>query len=245
MNDDTLILYYYDDGLDDAERRAVRTALDTDPALAERYRQLAGELEVVGQQTAAAIPADLQQRLHAAVDRAADREIGHAARPARHSHWFGFLLGAGLTAAIALLIGLRMQATDESLPDAVAPLAGALPTTADNEPVFMRTMQVYFRDSRREVQTLAGTGNGERSEMILNLIADNRRFARLAARNDAGDLARVLRAFEPILTRLAAEDITAEESAALREKLDFELNVMLTKLTREASEIKTSSEQET
>ena len=106
-------------------------------------------------------------------------------------------------------------------------------------------MQVYFRDSSLELQGLPDAGNGERTELVLQLIAQNRAFARLAVENEAPDLARVLRAFEPILTRLAAEDITAEESEALRAQLAFELNVMLTKLTREASEYITPTEQET
>jgi hypothetical protein len=44
--------------------------------------------------------------------------------------------------------------------------------------------------------------------------------------------------------RLAAEDVTAEESEALRAQLAFELNVMLTKLTRETSEFATTTQQE-
>ncbi len=57
----------------------------------------------------------------------------------------------------------------------------------------------------------------------------------VAERNDAPELARVLRAFEPILLQLAATDVAPEDAEALRAKLAFELNVMLTKLARVSS----------
>jgi DNA-binding FadR family transcriptional regulator len=53
--------------------------------------------------------------------------------------------------------------------------------------------------------------------------------------NDSQNLARVLRAFEPILLRLAADDIAPEDAEALRAQLAFELDVMLTKLSRGSS----------
>jgi hypothetical protein len=45
----------------------------------------------------------------------------------------------------------------------------------------------------------------------------------------------VLRAFEPILLRLAATDIAPEDAEALRAQLAFELKIMLTKLERGSS----------
>jgi hypothetical protein len=46
----------------------------------------------------------------------------------------------------------------------------------------------------------------------------------------------VLRAFEPILVRLAAEDLSPEEAQRLQAQLVFELNVMLTKMNRTPSD---------
>jgi anti-sigma factor RsiW len=247
MNDDMLILYYYGDELSDGERRSVQTALEADPLLAARYRELEREMGLIGPRVgknaaAVSLPNDLRQRLHATIDRAADLERGRE-RP-RRPHWSSFLLGAGLTAAIAIGVGLGMRVTNPP-PGVSEPIAatGALPL--DESSVFDRAIKVYFRDSRLDVQSRPDSGNGARTAMIMNLVAQNRSFARLAQENEAPDLARVLRAFEPILARLAAEDISAEESEALRAKLAFELNVMLTRLTREASEYTTSTEQET
>jgi DNA-binding FadR family transcriptional regulator len=81
----------------------------------------------------------------------------------------------------------------------------------------------------------------DRSLLVLQIIQQNRLFEQAAERNDADGLARVLRAFEPILMKLAAADITPEEAAALREQLAFELKVMLTKLERDTSKEVTST----
>ena len=40
MNEDTLILYYYNDGLSKAERREVEAAIHSDPAVAARFDEL-------------------------------------------------------------------------------------------------------------------------------------------------------------------------------------------------------------
>ena len=58
----------------------------------------------------------------------------------------------------------------------------------------------------------------------------------MAKQNDSPDLARVLRAFEPILVRLSAEDISPGEAAKLQSQLAFEINIVLTKLARQVSD---------
>jgi len=74
----------------------------------------------------------------------------------------------------------------------------------------------------------------------MRIIEQNRLYERAAEQKDSPKLARVLRAFEPVLIRLAAEDLAPEDEKALRAQLAFELNVMLTKLARETSEEATS-----
>ena len=251
MNDAQLLLYYYEDGLTPDEREAVRTAIERDELVAARYRRLEKELGALSAASPAPIPEDLRQRLHSTVDRAADLERGRRAGRAPRSHWSSFLLGAGVAAALALAIGIGLRqeagapADGGVVADAVPDGGAAATADVPAGPAFERAMQVYVRDSSLELQDLPDAADGERTELIMQLIAQNRAFSRLAVENDAPDLARVLRAFEPILTRLAADDVTAEESEMLRAKLAFELNVMLTKLTREASEYVTPTEQET
>jgi len=243
MNDETLLLYHYAE-LPDEEARAIRHALADDASLAARYRRLCDDLDAIADAPAPPLAPDRLARFQATIDRAAKLEHGRRPAPRSRVHFLSFLLGTAVTAAVAIGIGL---ATRQDVPVApagvpVAMIAEPAPSAASP---FTRSLQVYFRESQLGLQDLPDTGNGERTQMIRDLIAQNRLFAKLAMENDAPQLARVLRAFEPILARLANEDISAEESAALREKLEFELNVMLTKVTREASQTARNTEQET
>ena len=45
MNDDQLILYYYDDGLSARERQGIAAALEENPQLAARYAVLCQDLD--------------------------------------------------------------------------------------------------------------------------------------------------------------------------------------------------------
>ena len=66
--------------------------------------------------------------------------------------------------------------------------------------------------------------------LVLHIIEQNRLFETPLPTTTAPKLARVLRAFEPILLQLAAEDLEPADAEALLSQLAFELNVMLTKL---------------
>jgi hypothetical protein len=70
----------------------------------------------------------------------------------------------------------------------------------------------------------------DRTMLVLRIIEQNRMFENAAVSSDALKLARVLRAFEPILLRLAADDLAPADAEALQAQLAFELSVMLTKL---------------
>jgi hypothetical protein len=83
---------------------------------------------------------------------------------------------------------------------------------------------------------LSADGGVDRQLLIEAIMRQNRQFERAALEHDAGDVARVLRAFEPVLLRLASEDTGAEDAAALKAKLVFELNVVLTKMAAGPSE---------
>ena len=74
INEDTLTLYYYDDGLSAAERRQVEDALKRDAALATRYQFLCAELQ--GWQLAddGKMPDHLLHNFHDTIDRAARLE---------------------------------------------------------------------------------------------------------------------------------------------------------------------------
>jgi len=230
MNDDTLILYYYDDGLTDEQRKQVESALAADSELAARFSALRKQLDAVAELEPLELPPHARQRMHDSIDRIARPVLADTRRPARTFSLMSFTWGAAVTAALAIGIGIGVFL---SAPD-VTPLAGS------GDP-FTRGMQVYLQDARREISTLPADATAERTRLIMRIVDQNRLFERAAEQNDSENLARVLRAFEPILLRLAAEDIAPDDAAALRAQLAFELGAMLTKLSRDSSkEIQTT-----
>lgn len=238
MNEETLTLYYYDDGLTAAERRAVRDALAADAALAHQYDALCRELAAIHDTESQPLPADMLQRFHDGLDRAVRMEHGAQGTKHRSIHFWSFFWGAAVTAALAVGIGMGFWLSNTDTP-AGSPIddnIARLETPATEVPVaFSRSMQVHFRDSQRDLAGMPLDSDAERIMLILDLIEQNRLYEKAATQNNSDKLARVLRAFEPILLRLAAEDIAPEDAEALRAQLAFELSVMLTKLERETS----------
>lgn len=224
MNEETLILYYYDDGLNDREKQRIAAALAADPDLAAEYEALRRDLDRLAEADDIEVPAHVLQRMHDSIDRVARPVLVDVTTPARSFNPFSFIWGAAVTAALAIGIGIGVYLADETVP-APAPMSDP----------FMRGMQVYLRDARDGISTMPVSGMDDRTRLITHIIDQNRLFERAAIQNESGDLARVLRAFEPILLKLASEDITPTEAAALRAQLTFELNVVLTKISRDSS----------
>ncbi len=235
MNDDILTLYFYDDGLSAEERQAVARALQSDADLAQRYRLLCDQLSALEAPTEEPLPADLAARFHDTIDRAADLERGRDTTPQPRMHFMSFFWGAAVTAALAVGIGIGVWFGGDSTPATNGAPEIVASTTPPPDP-FVRSLQVHFRDSRAELSNLSDVSTADRMILVAGLIEQNRLYARAAEQNDADNLARVLRAFEPILVQLAAEDIAPTDAEALRAQLAFELDVMLTKLALEPSD---------
>ena len=238
MNDDTLTLYYYDDGLTAAERREVESALRSDSALAERYRKLCAQLDGLKEFDSVPAPSHLVARWHDAIDKAGEREAVAVVKPSVSFHFGSFFWGTAVTAALALGIAIGVYMTGDGVDDSVPANTFTDVTQtpeADAPTAFSRGLLVHFQESRDQLTGLTNA-NGKRSQLIMNIIQQNRLFERMASQNESPDLARVLRAFEPILTRLAADDISPEDAAKLQSQLAFELNIVLTKLARRVSD---------
>lgn len=174
------------------------------------------------------------QQWHAAIDSAAALERGRERAPRSRWQPLSFLLGAAVSAAIALSVGLLLVGTEQ--PAAVPEISTAeLAPAANLIPVSLkRGLRQHLRSSQQQLASY--DGSAEQTALVLQLIEQNRLFENAADSSNAPNLARVLRAFEPILLRLAADDIAPEDAAALRRQLSFELNVMLTKLTQQSSD---------
>jgi hypothetical protein len=179
-------------------------------------------------------PAHVVQQWHDTIDRAAALERGRNSEETRSWHPSSFFWGMAVSAALALGISIAFLMTDAAI-DPESPQIAASNTQADVIPAaFTRGLQVHLRDSREQLAYMETTD--DTTMLVLSLIEQNRLFESVADKNNAPKLARVLRAFEPILLRLAATDIAPDDAEALRAQLSFELNVMLTKLAREASD---------
>lgn len=224
MNEDTLILYYYNDGLTEDERREVAAALESDPALAARYEALCAEMNALDDTHVPAVPTHTVERWHDAIREAPGAGLETHGPASRAFNPMSFAWGAAAAAVLVLAVMLVREPVQP-------PLELPIPTSS----AFERGIQVHFRDTQLQLAALPIDSATDRKELVMQIISQNRLFERVAENNDADDLARVLRAFEPVLVRLAEEDLSDADAEALRAKLAFELNVMLTKMSRDSS----------
>lgn len=234
VNADTLTLYYFDDGLTAAERRDVEAALRADPSVAEEYRALRNELDCFADPPVPETPVTLAPRLHAALDEAAEQPRVSPVRTRPAFNFGSFFWGTAVAASLAVGIAIGFLVAPDTSPPLSQPVVAA--QTEDGSTSLSRGLLVHFRDSRDALSALDVSTNGGRDQLIMNIVQQNRLFERMATQTDSQDLARVLRALEPILIKLAAEDIAPEEAARLQSQLAFELNIVLTKLSRQVSD---------
>lgn len=236
MNDDTLTLYYYNDGLTTREREQVASALATDASIGTRYRELCAELESLIDPEPVSPPSDMVQRWHDSIDRVAGQQPAESPRPVLHT--WSFIWGAAITAALAIGIGIGMfiGGDDETTSLREELIAGLQNTYREESTPFKRALQVHLRESEQGLASMSVETTGDRMLLIMDIIDQNRLYVRAAEQNDDDRLARVLRVLEIALVQLAADDVTPQDAEELRAKLLFELNVMLTKLGRATSD---------
>jgi hypothetical protein len=181
-------------------------------------------------------PTHVKQQWHDAIDSAAAIERGKTRSAVSPWHPASVFLGMAIAATLALGIGIGYFVADDGsnghvqdvqVADTQAPVDG-VPASLS------RGVQVHFRDSREQLLSIPDTG--DQTQLVLQIIDQNRLFESAANNSNAPKLARVLRALEPILLRLAADDLAPADAEALRAQLAFELNVVLTKLAAESSD---------
>ena len=251
IDEQTLILYYYDqrdgdDGLAPEDRRRVERALAEDDLLAARFEALKQSLDGFSADTVPEAPTHLRHQWHDAVKREARLERQRETSGTTRRPW-GLWSGA-LAAVLALGIAIGLFLAD--LPGPGAPeLAGSPADGPDivanpgdtagqdstKSAAFARGLQVYLEDRQTDLVGFDERSVDEQAALVLRIVAQNRLFERAAEQQQAPEIARLLRAFEPLLLRLAAEDTTPEDAALLRRQLTFELNAVLTKLQQPPS----------
>ncbi len=243
IDERTLTLYYYDDGLDEDERRTVREALQTDRLLAARFEALKERLDALREPEPTSAPEHLKHQWHDLVAREAQLERQKTAPAPRRFPWLG--LGAAFTSVLALGIAIGVwMPRGAPPPGTTAELAGGPQPSAsssDAPAAFERGLQLYLEESRSELASLDNRSHDEQARLLLQIIAQNRLFEQAAEKQQVPEVARLMRAFEPILLRLAAEDTAPQDAEALRRQLAFELNAMLTKLQQPSSKKTTTT----
>ncbi len=225
IDDDQLTLYFYDDGLADHERDQIGRALAQDAGLAARYAALSQDLEKLGQDAYSTNASDeFTASLH---------EVLVQLQPsASVSRWQRWTLAASLLAAVALTALLVQR-----VPVQPAPSTAQLPTVpATQAPSSQRMVVAHLAQSRLQLVRYDTADTSRRSELIRELVEQNRSVEHAARRNGDEDLARVLRAFESVLERLASAPEQADEREQLFDQLTFEVNAMLTKFDAPASD---------
>ena len=180
-------------------------------------------------------PPHLVQQWHAAIDEAAALERGHQHKAQPDSRPVAWFWGMAVTAALALGIGIGFVMSQGDTTGLPEQRIAEIPTATVTPVAFTRGLRYHLRDSQEKIAGYTAS-DSDVASLILDIVEQNRLFETAAEKNNAPKVARVLRAFEPILLQLAADDIAPEDAEALREQLEFELNVMLTKLARESSD---------
>jgi hypothetical protein len=219
ITDEELILYYYRDGLEAEERARIGTALAEQPELAQRLQKLVNRLDAAAAIPEVPVPAEAMQRWKTALDQATQQKVVEL-QPARKRFapmtWLA--AAATLVIAIAAIITLRPQPTQPQPIAEVEPPAEEASSSA-----YERGLKSHLASTERQLASLESATPEERARLVAIIIEQNRIYALAAERAGEPQLARVLRAFTPILENLQQGGGDASESV---DQLAFELRVM-------------------
>ncbi|HEV7605974.1 MAG TPA: hypothetical protein VGO61_01450 [Steroidobacteraceae bacterium] len=222
ISDDDLLLYYYRDGLDAAARARIGTAISNDAELAQRLHRLIARLDAAAALPEVPVPADVQQRWQGALARAA--QIDSAPRVQRAGRSFTPWLSVAAAVALAALILIIKVAVQPSA-DRTAEVAA---TTDTHASAYERGLKWHLASTELQLAGLDSAKPEDRARLIATIISQNQTYALAADRAGEPQLARVLRAFAPILESLAHD---GGESSASIAQLSFELRVMQGRLS--------------
>ncbi len=208
ISDDELLLYYYRDGLDPADRRASAQRSASNPSLpSDCIAWLRGSTRP---HRCPKFPCrtHVRQRWQAALERAAH---GNATRATSTRHRFfatpHWQTAAAAVAVLALVltVQLTMQSSPNGKVEESAPPSTGTVASTNEATAYERGLRWHLASTERQLTTLESATPDERARLIETIIAQNRMYALAAERAGEPQLARVLRAFAPILESLAGE----------------------------------------
>ncbi len=256
IDDQTLILYYYKDGLGDAQRQHIEQALAGDAELAQRYARLSQALDRLTQ-----THMSLQQPSSEAMARwrGAMDGVAGAAQRAPGSHASSAVWKPWLAAAAILVmgVGIGLHLAGDAGPSAgsptvagnatVLPPQNASPAPGPTSPgvvarglppaPFTRGLSMHLQEVQLQLASLGTVDEQQRINLLEAIMVQNRLFAKAAQRSGNPELARVLRAFEQVLGGMISADAKASVIDSERDRLLFEMAATLTKLSQPTSEV--------
>lgn len=231
INDEELLLYYYRE-LEPADRARVAAALSADPKLSQRLHALVARLDAVSTQPDVPVPPQVQQRWQMALDNAAQARVRAVPRARSLFNPPRWQFAAAAAAVVVLVVAFQVMrapatTTQNQIVDTTAP-AGETAGAA-----YERGLKFHLASTERQIADLGEATPEERARMIDVIMGQNRLYALAAERANEPQLARVLRAFNPILEDLA--NGRSESTAADLSQLSFELRVMQARLGADAN----------
>ena len=224
INDDDLLLYYYRDGLDPDERARIGAELSARPELAQRLHRLVARLDAAAAQPDVPVPAHVQQRWEAALNAVAIEKV--RALPARRGFPGQWLAAAAALATIALVVIFQGRQPTTPVPSATTNVPA--PDPAEAASAYEHGLKFHLASTERQLASLEKATPEERTRLVASIIDQNRIYALAADRAGEPQLARVLRAFAPVLEDVASGH-PASTDASLAQ-LNFELRVMQARL---------------
>lgn len=243
IDDRELLLFYYRDGLSSRRIRWIEKRLEQDPALRLRLRQLEVELGALRPAPSTA-PVAAHGRWHTAlVDAMAEHDhVGGWGKVSLPVSWQGLLafrplfvsaLAAVVLLSVGMFIGTRLPPpAAPSLVDEVTTDSGIRPA-----PATVNVMRAYLVETQRRLMKLDELDSAGRVEVLAEIRQRNALYVKAAERADWPELARVLRAFELELNSLQDSTGPGNADRDMRRQLEFELNVLQTRIDRRASKL--------
>lgn len=230
ISDEDLLLYYYRE-LEPDERARISAALAEQPELAQRLHRLVARLDAVAATPEVPAPANVQQRWQSALDGAVRGES--RAAPARRaftqSRWLAMAAGLAAIALIVTFQAMHPRTNDLARNETPTTQAPEVERPAASEgSAYENGLKFHLASTERQIAALGDASPEERARLLDTIIAQNRLYALAAERAGEPQLARVLRAFTPILDDLAHGH--GETTAANVAQLSFELRVMQARL---------------
>ncbi len=231
ISDDDLLLYYYRDGLDALDRARIGAALSEQPELAQRLHRLVARLDAAASTPEVPVPEHIQQRWQAALQRArgnATRAASAGRRPFASPRWLATAAAVAVLAIVVILQVARQPSPTQTAGDAPPAATEIVAGTDEEATPYERGLRYHLASTERQLTKLDGAGPDERARLIATIIEQNRLYALAAERAGEPQLARVLRAFAPVLESLARTP--GEPSASSLARLNFELRVIQARL---------------